>query len=1096
MFAILRWMFVLVLLIAVVGGGAAYCLYMQSDEGLRQMSLAQLQSVFPNAKLDIAKAQWDLIGRVHMHGVTIQLPEDDEERPSIEIPEVIATLESTALTDLKDVVVQSLRVINPKVRVIRLPAGEWNLQQLKYQSTPGTPLPDVEVVHGTIHVEIQLTDRHPRRLKLQNFNVTATPRDARRLSVQVATLLEPSGPLALDVEVDLDGPKWECVTREAWQVPVDSALLHLLSDISPALEGQLDKASDWIAGVKAKQKTGQRAVPPDDDPEANDPDSDDRPTPPEFGVNFDCDLTFRIAQERPGETPVFRVLAAIQNGQIENELLPVPVQDLRGKILVDNRQIIVSDFQGSNGGMQVSFDGDIIPSKPTQGSIKLRGVELTETIKQRLPENLREIIQKLGVTGFCDIDANLSFERGVWKHDLDLRLFRGTITDKRFPVTVRNVEGELHCQNHLVTFNGMGKYAGQPVVVTGTIKNPGPEHQAEIILKSKNLPLDDESIAACPPDVKRTIEALKLTGRHDVTLKLTKAAGVGQKYKPELIDRIYNGSLNFRGFPVLVTQLQGNLKWNGDEVVFTQVTGMHEGASLAAEGTFNCRPGARKLDLRIDAKDATFYRSLKAALPVQLRKVWDDFQPQGYFDATTKVSWVPGGQCVVILPTVKVRNGEVNIASFPWALKNLNGEFSFNTEPGKLEIKNFQTEHDETRIAGQGMGWFANQKPWQLKFNNLTVDHLIPNATFRNALPAGVKKVYDVLRPTGDFSFSGPVEFFSPPRGGEGIGATWDLTTELSSCAINTGTRVDDISGIVYLKGRWDGVQADLDGELDLNSVSVFRQDARRAYKVLDVRGPFAYHGKEFVAGSKLALPRGKIPPAPQDRIRGKAIGGTIFVDAAVDLEEEEPGYKVYIELDKGLLEQYAKQYLTGNASLAGMMNGWIFLYGRGTDPQETMKGEGKLRIAPAALYELPLFVQMFQMPQLRVPDRTAFAQADLRYTVSNGRFDFQSIDLLGDAMSLRGRGYVRFDGGLALDFGSLPGRGPRRMLQSLFMGGDWVAIRVSGNVSNPTVKYVPFPEVDEAWRQFLGSFNPLQATGGGSQPIPRTGNNPGEPVR
>lgn len=97
--------------------------------------------------------------------------------------------------------------------------------------------------------------------------------------------------------------------------------------------------------------------------------------------------------------------------------------------------------------------------------------------------------------------------------------------------------------------------------------------------------------------------------------------------------------------------------------------------------------------------------------------------------------------------------------------------------------------------------------------------------------------------------------------------------------------------------------------------------------------------------------------------------------------------------------------------------------------------------------------------------------------------------------MSLRGRGYVRFDGGLALDFGSLPGRGPRRMLQSLFMGGDWVAIRVSGNVSNPTVKYVPFPEVDEA----RDSFSARSIRSGrreGSQPIPRTGNNPGEPAR
>ena len=1092
MAAILRWMFVLVLLIAVVGGSTAYWLYMQSDEGLRQMVLLQLQTLMPNAKLDVAKAQWDIVGRVHIYGLTIGLPDDDDERPSIEVPEVISTLESSSMADFKDIVIQSLRIINPKVRAVRLPAGEWNLQQLTFQSTGGTTLPDVEIVHGTIHVEVQLPDRHPRRLKFQNFNVTATPRDSRRLAVQVATLLDPAGPLTLDIEVDLDGPKWECVTREPWQVPVDAGLINLLSDLSPALEKQFVQAGNWIAAAKAKSQSGLLPFQPSD-PVAVDPQPGNSSIPPDFGLRFDCDLTFRVGQDKPGEVPSFRVLAAIHHGEVDHELLPFPMHHLQGNILVDNRQIIVSEFQASNGSTQLSFDGDIIPSKPTQGSLKLRGIELNDAIKQRLPENLRDIIQKLGITGFCDIDANLTHESGAWKHELDLRLSRGTVTEKRFPVTVRNVEGELHCRNQVVTFNALGKYAGQPVIVSGTVTNPGPAHQAEIILKCNNLPLDDESIAACPVPVRRTIEALKLTGRHDIWLKLTKAAGVGQKYKPELIDKIYDGSLIFHGFPYLITQLRGNLRWNGEDVEFTKVTGIHDGASLTAEGTFKRRPASSLLDLKIEAKEATFDRALKAALPVTLRKVWDDFQPQGIFDLTTSVTWVPGEHCKVVIPNVKVRNGEVNIDCFPWSLQNLNGEFSFNTEPGKLVIKHFHTEHDETRIAGHGVGWFINGKPWQLKFNQLNIEHLIPNVAFRNALPVGLKRIFDVLRPKGDFSFSGPVEFFCPPQKGDAIGAAWDLTSELSSCAINSGTRIDDISGIVQIKGRWDGTHADLDGELDLRSASLFRQDAGRAYKITDIRGPFSYHGGEFVAGSKLAIPRRKVPPEPSDRIRGKAIGGTIYVDAAVELQDEEPGYKVFVELDKGLLEQYAQQYMSGQTNLAGVMNGWIYLYGTGTDPEKTMEGEGKLRIAPAALYELPLFVQMFQMPQLRVPDRTAFAQADLRYTVGKGRFDFKSIDLLGESMSLRGRGYVRFDGGLDLEFGSLPGRGARRILQNLFMGADWVAVRVTGNVKNPNVKYVPFPEVDEAWRQFLGAFNPRQASNMGPLMVPRSANNSAE---
>ena len=168
-------------------------------------------------------------------------------------------------------------------------------------------------------------------------------------------------------------------------------------------------------------------------------------------------------------------------------------------------------------------------------------------------------------------------------------------------------------------------------------------------------------------------------------------------------------------------------------------------------------------------------------------------------------------------------------------------------------------------------------------------------------------------------------------------------------------------------------------------------------------------------------------------------------------------------------------------------MNGVMSLRGKGSDVDK-MEGEGSLRIAPASLYELPLFVQMFQMPQLRVPDRTAFEQADLRFTIANSRFDFKSIELLGDAMSLRGRGYVGFDGGMDLEFGSNPGRGSRRLLQNLFMGGDWIGVRVTGNVGNPTVRYVPFPELDDAFRQFLGAIDYRQMAPSRQMAPPRTG--------
>ena len=412
--------------------------------------------------------------------------------------------------------------------MIRSADGAWNLGELTFASAATGPLPEIEIEHGVLQVEVQLPHRPTRRLKFQNLNASVAPTASRRLAIQVATLLEPAGPLTLDINVNLDGPKWECVSHEPWRVPIDSKLIQLLSDLSPEIALQVDKGAEWIEKAKLMQKRAvegtQSAI---GDPASTIPAT---ANVTDFGLRCLCNLTCQISQNGPDEPVEFRALAAISEGHITNDLLPISMHDLRGNILIDNRQIIVSNVQASNGPTQLLFDGDIIPSKPIQGVMKLRGIELNDELKARLPESLRKIVIPLGLTGHCEADVTVTHDQGSWQPEIDLRLMGGTVTDKRFPVTVRKVAGELHLRKNILTFTAQGKYANQPVTVEGTVTNPGPAHQAEIVLKGRNLPLDDESVAACPLAVQRTIKALNLNGRHDLWLRLSKPAGVGQKF--------------------------------------------------------------------------------------------------------------------------------------------------------------------------------------------------------------------------------------------------------------------------------------------------------------------------------------------------------------------------------------------------------------------------------------------------------------------------------------------------------------------------------------------------------------------------------------
>jgi hypothetical protein len=266
---------------------------------------------------------------------------------------------------------------------------------------------------------------------------------------------------------------------------------------------------------------------------------------------------------------------------------------------------------------------------------------------------------------------------------------------------------------------------------------------------------------------------------------------------------------------------------------------------------------------------------------------------------------------------------------------------------------------------------------------------------------------------------------------------------------------------------------------LDLDSISVFRQPSGLAHQISRVVGPIKMHDGVFTGGSgELASPQPPSkPPHLSERISGDAIDGKLTLDVVADLREE-PDYKLQVTLSRGRLESYAQQYLRGQSGLAGVMNGWLFLWGRGKS-EEQIKGRGALQIAPAAIYELPVFVKIFQALRLDAVDRTAFERADVLYHIDNSRFSFDTIDLVGNAISLRGRGYVRFDGAMQFDFYSMLAKNQVRIPVIHEIAGmlsrGWVGVKVWGHVGAPQTRIIPVPEVDAALKQFLGTFEPSQ---------------------
>ena len=110
----------------------------------------------------------------------------------------------------------------------------------------------------------------------------------------------------------------------------------------------------------------------------------------------------------------------------------------------------------------------------------------------------------------------------------------------------------------------------------------------------------------------------------------------------------------------------------------------------------------------------------------------------------------------------------------------------------------------------------------------------------------------------------------------------------------------------------------------------------------------------------------------------------------------------------------------------------------------------------------------------LNVQDRTAFNYALLDFTVGDAAFDFNSIDLVGDAISFRGRGTVGFGGAVDLDFYSRPARSRTSalpLISGLFT--NWAKVDVTGTTERPQVNVQSVGRIDESLRQILAPPTP-----------------------
>jgi hypothetical protein len=219
---------------------------------------------------------------------------------------------------------------------------------------------------------------------------------------------------------------------------------------------------------------------------------------------------------------------------------------------------------------------------------------------------------------------------------------------------------------------------------------------------------------------------------------------------------------------------------------------------------------------------------------------------------------------------------------------------------------------------------------------------------------------------------------------------------------------MQSMTGGIRLVGRHDGRSSYTSGELTLDSL------VWNDVQLTNVRGPLWADSVSCLFGDSAAQRQAQ----PPRRITADAYGGSLAANVEIQ-HDSSPTYKLDLALGGANLARFANERLGGPSDMSGTISGRLLLSGAANSKQ-SLSGHGELSVVDANIYELPVLVAMLKVLKVRTPDTTAFNRCDMQFAIQGEQIHFDKLNLLGDAVSLYGKGESGFDRRLDLVFYTL----------------------------------------------------------------------------
>jgi hypothetical protein len=987
---------------------ALYALW-TNPAAVRQLVEEQLGQRFVRVAVHLGDARMRLLGGILVSELRMARTDGLDNTDFLYVPSAVIYHDKEHMLEGK-VLVRKIELSHPQFRLVRDRLGKVNLAGILGPINMDERVPTVVIRQGTILLEDQTAAPGLPLIEIRNVSFTLINDPLPTLQLEGSGETDVLGPIQFSASI----PRATLAAHLEVHLPVVSVGSELVRRVSIFYP----EATAWI-----DQVAGQGEV----------------------------HAQVQFHEQGP---PSHDVSLHFRHGRCSHPFLPLPLEqiDLEARCI----DSVVSEAKLSARSGKAHLHSRVAEMRIPQGKhdleavhdlmreldLSVEHVEATPAILDRLPEELRFIKEDYSPSGPISVSYTYrkAGERPLRKEwVVRPEGMAGEFIDFRYPL--QQVRGTIHIDTSAAPLRDIrldleGRGGNSPLTVRGTIK--GEKKTGEVILdiRGSNAILDDKLLRALPGKARKVaMEFLPAPsrryglhthpmGKADFHAAIRRGTGESRLNKTFTV-HFKESSLEYDQFPYPLEDVSGVLVIHPEHWEFKDFHGSHSGGEIFVSGSSERVPdlaGALAADgiegpkpeivrIRIRGRSLLLDRELERALsPVHggerkaLQAAWRTLRLAGRMNFSAEVVDHPNHPKDIDV-RVGVHGCTMRPVFFDYALHEVSGVVRYAQD--RVHLHDIRARHGHAELALRsgllqlkpGGGFLA----W---LEGITGRNLIPDQDLMSALPDGLRKGLIPLHLKQPLDVATALTLDALPGIGAPVKVWWDGGMTLRDATFQTGVEVKGASGQFHCRGHHDGRQLrGVFGDLILEKARIMNQPLEALHARLEI-----------------------LPDSPDVvRIRdlkGSLFGGTIGGEARLEVAPT-LHYDVLLEALGVQLGQFGKHNLgeaAAQAQLEGPARAALHLQGEGGDLLG-LKGNGRVTVSKGRMGQLPVLLDLLKAFGLRLPDRTAFEQAEMVFAIEGPQVRVQQLDLYGNAISLKGLGTIDLDGSnLELDFTATPG--------------------------------------------------------------------------